>query len=267
MHDPEHQATALTRPDPASLTLQDAVAQIRNADMCFICEKTRAVMNVAGGARGFHLPFKAEHVSPQTHCSCVEGPVGSVDLYCVVFRRYGTQGRVTVRTPELRDEPLLVPREDLPHPQYGFNFGKRDRGSMNAAYAILRLICKRADAARLQPAFVRDHIGPLGHRGGQISFADLRAWVASQQPAIAQGSAAPLPRDLNDFVDACFDGRIDGLIVSNDSAAAAEQDVIAFCEQRIQRRVGVPDRVRIGIAVLTAWRKRYAPEFAPAEVR
>jgi hypothetical protein len=247
-------------PDPA-LTLKAAIDQIRNADLCETCERTRAVMNVAGPTRGFHTPFKSEHVSPQTHCSCVDGPVGSVDLYCVVFRRYGAQGRVTLRTPELRDEPLIVPTEDLPHPEHGFNFGKRDRGSINVAYTVLRLVCSRADALRFHPAFLREHIAPLGHRGGQRSLADLRAWLADQRATTAEmrGVFGKAPVNLDDFVAACFDGRIEGLTVSTDSPVTAEHEIVAFTERQIGRGVSVPDRARIGIAVVQAWRERYAP--------
>jgi hypothetical protein len=50
--------------------LHEVMAALRNSDRCPDCKKTRTVLNIA--AR--HSSYRAERVTPETHCACIGGP-------------------------------------------------------------------------------------------------------------------------------------------------------------------------------------------------
>jgi hypothetical protein len=240
-------------PDP-----ELSIEMLREMERCAGCGKTRAVIIISSPRRGWHQPERPEYVSPQTHCVCADGPVEQLEQYQVVFRRYGNVGKITVRTPAMKDEPLLVREATrLLHPEHGLNFGKRDRGSANAALLVLELLVTRERAVRLHARFMDEIMVPLGYNGGQLSFAQLRTWIAAQEaPARAGQGTESVLGSLNDFVNACFDGHIEGLTVSRDSAGDAERDIIDFIEGRLKRGVSYSDGIRLSIAIATAWRAR-----------
>lgn len=59
----EHQATP-------QVSFSVLVGALRAANACGACGKTRVVLNISGHGR----PFRAERVSPATHCACEGGP-------------------------------------------------------------------------------------------------------------------------------------------------------------------------------------------------
>lgn len=236
-----------------------AVETMRAASRCAICDKPTAVMNVnTAKTRGFHMPFTAEYLSPQTHCACPDGPLGAAaDAYMILFRRYGAKARIYLQSAQGHNELLM--QQVVRHSQRGLDFGSVTLASRDAALNILRLVTSPTRADALYERYARERVALIERRGGQIVLKDVRRWVT--EITTEHTERISLALYVRDYLNGA---------VGEDGPFATKASAFDAILADVVRRIGYPltphQRGQLELCVTIEWNVRAENEKAePAE--